>query len=198
MASEAIEKLIAGLNRLPGIGAKSARRIALDMLTWDTDAVRALADLMVDVKTRVRRCSICFNLTEVEPCSVCSDVRRDRSRVMVIDFIGDLLAFEHTGLYRGLYHVLDGRISPLDGVGPEDLNISQLLNRLRQGGEIREVILPNGPTVEGDATAQYLSQCLTPYEVSVTQIARGLPVGSDLALADQVTLSRALEGRREY
>lgn len=197
MASEAIEKLIAGLNRLPGIGAKSARRIALDMLTWDTDAVRALADLMVDVKTRVRRCSICFNLTEVEPCSVCSDERRDRARVMVIDFIGDLLAFERTGLYRGLYHVLDGRISPLDGVGPEDLNISQLLNRLRNG-EIREVILANGPTVEGDATAQYLSQCLTPYEVSVTQIARGLPVGSDLALADQVTLSRALEGRREY
>ncbi len=197
MASEAIEKLIVGLNRLPGIGAKSARRIALDMLTWDTEAVRSLADLMVDVKTRVRRCSICFNLTEVEPCSVCSDVRRDRSRVMVIDFIGDLLAFERTGLYRGLYHVLDGRISPLDGVGPEDLNISQLLHRLRQG-EIREVILANGPTVEGDATAQYLSRCLAPYEVSVTQIARGLPVGSDLALADQVTLSRALEGRREY
>ena len=197
MASEAIEKLIVGLNRLPGIGAKSARRIALDMLTWDTEAVRSLADLMVDVKTRVRRCSICFNLTEVEPCSVCSDVRRDRSRVMVIDFIGDLLAFERTGLYRGLYHVLDGRISPLDGVGPEDLNISQLLHRLRQE-EIREVILANGPTVEGDATAQYLSRCLAPYEVSVTQIARGLPVGSDLALADQVTLSRALEGRREY
>ena len=197
MASEAIEKLIAALNRLPGIGAKSARRLALEMLTWDTDEVRKLADLMVDVKTRVRRCSICFNLTEIEPCSVCSDTRRDRSRVIVVDFIGDLLAFERTGLYRGLYHVLDGRISPLDGVGPEDLNISQLLHRLRHG-EIREVILANGPTVEGDATAQYLSQCLVPFEISITQIAHGLPVGSDLALADQVTLSRALEGRREY
>ena len=197
MASEAIERLVAGLNRLPGVGAKSARRIALDMLTWETDAVRVLAELMIDVKTRVRRCSICFNLTEVEPCSVCTDTRRDRSQVMVLDFIGDLLAVERTGLYRGLYHVLDGRISPLDGIGPEDLNIQQLLGRVREG-EIKEVILGNGPTVEGDATAQYLSQCLVPFDVSVTQIARGLPVGSDLALADQVTLSRALEGRREY
>ncbi|MDP6040041.1 MAG: recombination mediator RecR [Candidatus Latescibacteria bacterium] len=197
MASDAIERLISGLNRLPGVGAKSARRIALDMLTWDTKAVRELSELMIDVKTRVKRCSVCFNLTEVEPCSVCTDARRDRTKVMVVDFIGDLLAVERTGLYRGQYHVLDGRISPLDGIGPEDLNIPPLLDRLRQG-EIQEVILANGPTVEGDATAQYLSQCLTPFEVSVTQIARGLPVGSDLALADQVTLSRALEGRREY
>jgi len=197
LASDAIEKLIFGLNRLPGIGPKSARRIALDMLTWNTDAVRALAELMIDVKTRVKRCSICFNLTEVEPCSVCTDVRRDRTKVMVVDFIGDLLAVERMGLYRGQYHVLDGRISPLDGIGPEDLNITHLLDRLRQG-EIQEVILANGPTVEGDATAQYLSQCLTPFKLLVTQIARGLPVGSDLALADQVTLSRALEGRREY
>lgn len=197
MASDAIERLISGLNRLPGVGAVSARRIALDMLTWDTSAVRALAELMIDVKTRVKRCSICFNLTEIEPCSVCTDVRRDRAKVMVVDFIGDLLAVERTGIYRGQYHVLDGRISPLDGIGPEDLNITRLMDRLRQG-EILEVILANGPTVEGDATAQYLSQCLTPFEISVTQIARGLPVGSDLALADQVTLSRALEGRREY
>jgi len=197
VASDAIERLISGLNRLPGVGAKSARRIALDMLTWDTKAVRELSELMIDVKTRVKRCSVCFNLTEVEPCSVCTDARRDRTKVMVVDFIGDLLAVERTGLYRGQYHVLDGRISPLDGIGPEDLNIPPLLDRLRQG-EIQEVILANGPTVEGDATAQYLSQCLTPFEVSVTQIARGLPVGSDLALADQVTLSRALEGRREY
>jgi recombination protein RecR len=197
VASEAIERLISGLNRLPGIGAISARRIALDMLTWNTDAVRALAELMIDVKTRVKRCSVCFNLTEVEPCSVCTDVRRDRTKVMVVDFIGDLLAVERMGRYRGQYHVLDGRISPLDGIGPEDLNITQLVGRLRQG-EIQEVILANGPTVEGDATAQYLSQCLVPFNILVTQIARGLPVGSDLALADQVTLSRALEGRREY
>jgi len=197
MASDAINRLIAGFNRLPGIGAKSARRIALDMLTWETDAVRELADLMVDVKTRVRRCSVCFNLTEVDPCDVCTNVRRDSTKVMVVDFVVDLLAIERTGLYRGHYHVLDGRISPLDGVGPEDLHIQELLDRIRRG-EIQEVILANGPTVEGDATAQYLSQCLTPFDVNVTQIARGLPVGSDLALADQVTLARALEGRREY
>ena len=197
MASQAIERLVKGLNSLPGIGAKSARRIALDLLTWDLEAVRELANLMVDVKTRVHRCSVCFNLTETQPCSVCADVRRDRSKVMVVDYVGDLLALERTGLYRGLYHVLDGRVSPLDGIGPEDLHIQELLERVRLG-EIREVILANGPTVEGDATAQYLSQCLAPFGLAITQIARGLPVGSDLALADQVTLARALEGRREY
>lgn len=197
MATEAINRLVAALNRLPGIGAKSARRIALDMLTWDTDAVRALSEVMVDVKTRVKRCTICFNLTEGDPCEVCTHPRRDATQVMVVDFVGDLLAVERTGLYRGHYHVLDGRISPLDGISAEDLHIQELLDRVRQG-IIQEVILANGPTVEGDATAQYLAQCLGPLKVKTTQIARGLPVGSDLALADQVTLSRALEGRREY
>lgn len=197
MATEAINRLVAALNRLPGVGAKSARRIALDMLTWDTDAVRELADVMVDVKTRVKRCSVCFNLTEGDPCEVCTGPRRDATQVMVVDYVGDLLAVERTGLYRGHYHVLDGRISPLDGISAEDLNIQELLNRVRQG-VIQEVILANGPTVEGDATAQYLAQCLGPLKVKTTQVARGLPVGSDLALADQVTLSRALEGRREY
>ncbi|MBT3606353.1 MAG: recombination protein RecR [Candidatus Latescibacteria bacterium] len=197
MATDAINRLVAALNRLPGIGAKSARRIALDMLTWDTDAVRELSEVMIDVKTRVKRCSICFNLTEGDPCEVCTHPRRDASQVMVVDYVGDLLAVERTGLYRGHYHVLDGRISPLDGISPEDLNIQGLLDRVRQG-VIQEVILANGPTVEGDATAQYLAQCLVPLKVKTTQVARGLPVGSDLALADQVTLSRALEGRREY
>lgn len=197
MATDAINRLVSALNRLPGVGAKSARRIALDMLTWDTDAVRELADVMVDVKTRIKRCSVCFNLTEGDPCEVCTDVKRDGSQVMVVDYVGDLLAVERTGLYRGHYHVLDGRISPLDGIGAEDLNVAELLERVRKG-TIQEVILANGPTVEGDATAQYLAQCLGPLNVKTTQVARGLPVGSDLALADQVTLSRALEGRREY
>lgn len=197
MASDAIDRLITGLGRLPGVGAKSARRIALEILTWDTEDVRALADLMVDVKTKVRQCSVCFNLTEIDPCAICTDPRRDCSILMVVDFIGDLLAVERSHMYRGLYHILGGRISPLDGVGPEDLHIQELLGRLKQG-EIREVILANGPTVEGDATAQYLKHCLAPLGVKPTQIARGLPVGSDLALADQVTLARALEGRREF
>ncbi|MDE2888911.1 MAG: recombination mediator RecR [Gemmatimonadota bacterium] len=196
MASNAIDRLAAGLGRLPGIGEKSARRIALDVLTWKTEDVRALAELLVEVKTRVRTCGACFNLSESDPCPICGDERRDGSQVMVVDFVGDLLAMERMQAYRGLYHVLGGRISPLDGIGPEELNILPLVARLNGGG-IREVILANGPTVEGDATAQYLKQVLGTHDVTVTQIARGLPVGSDLALADQVTLSRALDGRRE-
>ena len=196
MASDAIARLISGLNRLPGIGEKSARRIALEILTWDTQEVRVLADLLMEVKTRVRECSVCFNLTEVDPCAICTEPRRDRSILMVVDYVGDLLALERTHVFRGIYHVLGGRISPLDGVGPEHLHIQELLERVRQG-EVREVILANGPTVEGDATAQYLRSSLEHLDVQVTQVARGLPVGSDLALADQVTLARALEGRRE-
>lgn len=196
MASNAIDRLVAGLGRLPGIGEKSARRIALDVLTWKNEDVCALAELMVEVKTRVRACGACSNLSESDPCPICRDERRDRSQVMVVDFVGDLLAMERMQAYRGLYHVLGGRISPLDGIGPEELNIQSLVARLNGGG-IQEVILANGPTVEGDATAQYLTQILGTHDVTVTQIARGLPVGSDLALADQVTLSRALDGRRE-
>lgn len=196
MSSNAIDRLISGLSQLPGVGAKSARRIALEILVWETEKVQTLAALMVEVKTQVLQCSVCFNLTEEDPCSICSDKRRDRCTLMVVDYVGDLLAVERAGSYRGLYHVLDGRISPLDGVGPEDLHIKELLERLNQN-EIQEVILANGPTVEGDATAQYLNQCLMPFNLKATQIARGLPVGSDLALADQVTLARALEGRRE-
>lgn len=196
MASNAIDRLIRGLNRLPGIGAKSARRIALEMLTWNFEEVQDLAEMMVEVKTKVRRCSACFNLTEDDPCLICSDPRRDHALLMVVDYVGDLLAVEQISTYRGVYHVLDGRISPLDGIGPEDLHIGKLLERLKQN-EIREVVLANGPTVEGDATAQYLAVCLEPLNVKVTQIARGLPVGSDLALADQVTLAQALEGRRD-
>lgn len=196
MASNAIDRLAAGLGRLPGIGEKSARRIALDVLTWKSEDVRALAELMVEVKTRVRACGACFNLSESDPCPICQDERRERSQVMVVDFVGDLLALERMRAYSGLYHVLGGRISPLDGIGPDELNIQPLVARLNGGG-IREVILANGPTVEGDATAQYLKQILEAHDVTVTQIARGLPVGSDLALADQVTLARALDGRRE-
>ena len=196
MASDVIDRLISGLNRLPGIGEKSARRIALEILTWDTKEVHALTELIMEVKTRVKQCSICFSLTEQDPCDICSNPNRDHSTVMVVDTVGDLLAVEYARAHRGVYHVLDGRISPLDGVGPEHLHIRELLVRLEKGN-MQEVILANGPTVEGDATAQYLKQCLEPFKVHITQIARGLPVGSDLALADQVTLSRALEGRRE-
>ncbi len=191
-----IDRLARGLNRLPGVGPKSARRIALEMLTWDTEEVRRLADLMVDVKTTVKACTLCGNLGLSDPCSICEDPRRDRTILMIVDTVANLLAVERTAHFRGLYHVLGGRLSPLEGVGPDDLNIDTLPGRITNG-EVQEVILANEPTVEGDATAQFLNQLLSGAPVQVTQIARGLPVGSDLALADQVTLSRALEGRRE-
>ena len=196
MAEDPIERLARGLGRLPGVGPKSARRIALDMLTWSTEDVRQLADLLVEVKTNVRECSSCFNLAVNDPCPVCSDDRRDASTIMVVDAVANLIAVERTNSYRGLYHVLGGRLSPLDGIGPEDLKIDELEARVK-AGSVREIILANEPTVEGDATAQYISQILSSTGVQITQIARGLAVGSDLSLADQVTLSRALEGRRE-
>jgi recombination protein RecR len=196
MAEDPIDRLARGLGRLPGVGPKSARRIALDMLTWSTDEVRQLADLLVEVKTNIRECSFCFNLAMDDPCPICSDTRRDASTIMVVDAVANLIAVERTNSYRGLYHVLGGRLSPLDGIGPEDLKIDELEARVA-AGSIREIILANEPTVEGDATAQYISQILSSTGVQITQIARGLAVGSDLSLADQVTLSRALEGRRE-
>ena len=196
MAEDPIDRLARGLGRLPGVGPKSARRIALDMLTWSTDEVRQLADLLVEVRTNIRECSSCFNLAVDDPCPICSDARRDASTIMVVDAVANLIAVERTNSYRGLYHVLGGRLSPLDGIGPDDLKIDELEARVA-AGSIREIILANEPTVEGDATAQYISQILSSTGVQMTQIARGLAVGSDLSLADQVTLSRALEGRRE-
>ena len=196
MADDPIEKLAKGLGRLPGVGPKSARRIALDVLTWPTDEVHRLADLLVEIKTNVRECSTCYNLAVEDPCPICTDSRRDATTIMVVDAVANLIAVERTNSYRGVYHVLGGRLSPLDGIGPEDLKIAELEARVA-AGSIREVILANEPTVEGDATAQYISHVLGTSDVQITQIARGLPVGSDLSLADQVTLSRALEGRRE-
>jgi recombination protein RecR len=196
MAEDPIERLARGLGKLPGVGPKSARRIALDMLTWSTDDVRQLADLLVEIKTNVRECSACFNLAVEDPCPICKDTRRDTSTIMVVDAVANLIAVERTNSYRGVYHVLGGRLSPLDGIGPDDIKISELESRV-ESGSIREIILANEPTVEGDATAQYICKILGTSGVQITQIARGLAVGSDLSLADQVTLSRALEGRRE-
>ena len=196
MADDPIDRLARGLGKFPGVGPKSARRIALDMLTWSTDDVRRLADLLVEVKTTVQECSTCYNLALDDPCPICTDARRDNSTLMVVDAVANLIAVERTNSYRGLYHVLGGRLSPLDGIGPDDLKLAELEARVGSGS-IREVILANEPTIEGDATAQYIHQILETRGVLITQIARGLPVGSDLALADQVTLSRALEGRRE-
>jgi len=191
--SESVEQLIEQLGQLPGIGRKTAQRLALFILRQPRENVVALARSIVDVKDRVRYCSICANITESDPCSICASQKRERSLICVVEEPSDVLAIEKTNEFRGLYHVLGGALSPLDGVGPEDLKIKELLNRVT--GETAEIILAMNPNTEGEATTIYLSRLLKPLGVKVTRIARGLPIGSDLEFADEATLSRALEGR---
>jgi len=195
-ASPSIEKAIEQLSRLPGIGRKSAQRIVFHLLRIDEGDVRELAQSLLELKQKVRHCSVCFNLSEEDPCRICSDPQRDRSVVCVVEQANDVLALERTGQYRGLYHVLGGALSPLDGIGPDNLRIAELVRRLEKG-EIREVIVATNPNAEGEATAVYLARLLKPLGVRITRIARGIPMGSDLEYADEVTLSRALEGRVE-
>jgi recombination protein RecR len=190
-----VGRLIETLQRLPGIGPKTAQRLAFHLLKQPADHVRELADALVDLKGRVVHCSACFNVTEGDPCRICRDPARDAGLLCVVEEPNDLLAMERTGEYRGRYHVLLGALSPLEGIGPDELKVRELLARL-EGDRVREVILATNPNVEGDATALYLAKLLRPLGVSVTRIARGLPVGGDLEYADEVTLARALEGRR--
>lgn len=191
---ESIERLAEHFSQLPGIGRKTAHRLALYILKMNRSDVDGLAEALRNVKDRVRYCSECSNITESDPCSICSSTKRDRSLVCVVEDPNDVLAIEKTNDFAGLYHVLGGVLSPLDGIGPEDLRIRELLERI--GREtIAEVILALNPNVEGEATTLYLSRLLKPLGVRVTRIARGLPVGSDLEFADEATLSRALEGR---
>jgi len=190
-----LERLIEALRKLPGIGAKSAQRLAFHVLRSSHDDARALASAILEVKDTIRLCSICFNITDTDPCLVCSDADRDRSQVCVVEDPHNLMAIEKSG-YRGLYHVLHGSIAPLRGIGPDDLKIAPLLERLRDGS-IKEVILATNPNIEGEATAVYLSRLLKPLGVRATRIALGLPVGSELEYADEVTVGKALEGRRE-
>jgi recombination protein RecR len=191
-----VARLIELLQRLPGIGPKTAQRLAFHILKQPAGAVRDLADALVDVKARVVHCSRCFTVTDEDPCRICADPARDPGLLCVVEEPNDLVAMERTGEYRGRYHVLLGALSPLDGIGPDELKVRELLARL-EADEVREVILATNPNVEGDATALYLARLLRPLGVRVTRIARGLPVGGDLEYADEVTLSRALEGRRE-
>ena len=192
--AESIEELAEQFSRLPGIGRKTAHRLALYILTMPHEEVNALAQALKNAKERVRYCSVCSNITESDPCAICSSDRRERAVICVVEQPNDLLAIERTNEFRGLYHVLGGALSPLDGVGPDDLRIRELLDRLGKGGT-EEVILALNPNVEGEATTLYLSRLLKPLGIRVTRIARGLPVGSDLEFADEATLSRALEGR---
>jgi len=191
----AIHNLINELTKLPGIGRRTAERLAFFILKEDEGLGRSIAEAILEVKRKVRFCSECGNLTEHDHCEICSDSRRNRGLVCVVEEPKDVWAVERIGTYRGLYHVLMGAISPLDGIGPEKLRIRELLKRIESGG-IDEVIVATDPNVEGDATALYISKLIKPLGISVTRIASGLPVGGDLEYADSVTLSKALAGRR--
>jgi len=191
-----VQELIDELGRLPGIGPKSAQRIAFHLLKITTEDAGRLASAITTVKERIRFCRLCFNVTENEECDYCSDSRRDASLVCVVEDPRDIVAVERTGEYRGRYHVLGGAINPLEGVGPDQLRVKELYARLGHES-IDEVILATNPNLEGEATAMYLSRQLKPLGVKVTRLASGLPVGGDLEYADELTLGRALEGRRE-
>ncbi|MCA1664288.1 MAG: recombination mediator RecR [Myxococcales bacterium] len=196
MATDPISRLIRELAKLPGIGEKTASRLAFHVLRAPGEYARDLAQALVEVKDKIRLCSTCMNLTEQDPCTLCSDARRDSSLVAVVATPPDLYAIERTGGFRGRYHVLHGVLSPLEGIGPDDLRIKELLGRVGRG-ELKEIIVATSPNVEGEATALYLAKVLRPLGVRVTRIASGLAVGGELEYADGVTITRALEARRE-
>lgn len=194
-SSESVEKLITNLARLPGIGRKTAGRLAFHLLKVPKEEALELAEAIRDVKEKVGFCSICNNISETDPCYICRDPQRKPETICVVEEAVDLAALDKAEGYQGLYHVLGGRISPLDGIGPDDLKIKELLARICE--QTKEIIIATNPNVEGEATAVYLAKLLKPLGLRITRIARGLPVGSDLEYADGMTLSRALEGRQE-
>lgn len=194
--SSSFERLLAELEKMPSVGRKTAQRLAFHLLRLPDAEAEALAVAIRDVKKNVRPCSRCFSITETDPCSICSNPKRDASQLCVVEQPSDVLALEKTADFHGLYHVLMGVISPLEGLSPEDLKIRELLARLRDG-KVREVIVATNPDLEGEATALYLSKLIKPLDIKVTRLARGLPVGGDLEYADQMTISRALDGRKE-
>jgi recombination protein RecR len=193
---QAVQRLIDEFSRLPGIGPKSASRLTFFLLRGDGQQPRDLAEALVELRERTRFCSVCFNITEADPCRVCADAARDAGVVCVVEEPLDALAIERTGQFRGKYHVLHGAISPVEGVGPEDLRLAELVTRVRATA-LREVILATNVSLEGEATAMYIQRQLAALPVKVTRLARGLPVGGDLEYADETTLIRALEGRLE-
>jgi len=195
----AIEDLVTELARLPGIGRKTAQRLTFHLLKQPPEAAGRLADAIRRVRDQVAACRVCGNLTDQDPCAICADPRRDAGLLCVVEEAGDVGAIEGTGRFRGRYHVLGGRLSPLDGVGPEALRLDALLARVGNGsgGEVREVIVATNPSMEGEVTATYVQQLLKPTGVRITRIARGLPVGGDLEYADGVTIAQALDARRD-
>jgi recombination protein RecR len=195
--TESVYKLIQELNKLPGIGPKSAQRLAYYLLRAPEEQAKLLADAILSIKQKTRLCSVCFNVTDADPCSICRSSQRDRTKICIVEQPQDILALEHTGIYKGLYHVLHGAISPTEGVGADDIRIKELMNRL-QGGSVEEVILATNPNLEGEQTALYLNKLIPPLGIKVTRLARGLPFGTELEYADDVTLTRAIEGRQEF
>jgi recombination protein RecR len=193
---DAVSRLVDAFSRLPGIGPKTASRLTYFLLRAPLEQVQSLGNAVLELRERIQFCSRCFNITEADPCPVCSDTGRERHNICVVEEPLDVLAIERTGEYRGLYHVLHGAISPVEGIGPEDLRIQELVERVKEE-PIIEVILATNPSLEGEATAMYIRRQLYPLNVRITRLARGLPVGGDLEYADAITLARALEGRQE-
>ena len=191
-----LARLINELSRLPGIGGKTAQRLAFHILSMEEKDARALADSIIEAKQKMTYCSVCGNLTDTDPCVICSDPSRDRSVICVVETPKDVVAMEKIKEYNGLYHVLHGAISPMEGIGPEDINLKQLIVRL-QNEDVRELILATNPNIEGEATAMYIARLIKPSGIRVSRIAHGIPVGGDLEYADEVTLLKAMEGRRE-
>jgi recombination protein RecR len=195
-AAAPVVRLIQEFHKLPGVGPKSAQRLTYYLLRAPQEEAQALAQAILEVKEKIAFCTICENVTDTDPCLICANSQRDQSIICVVEEPLDILALERSGSYHGLYHVLHGVISPMDGVGPEDLKVEELLGRLK-GGAVTEVILATNPNLEGEATAMYLNRLLRPLGLRVTRLARGLPTGADLEYADDLTLARALEGRQE-
>lgn len=191
--SESLERLINEFSKLPSIGRKTAQRLAFHLLKQPKENVLALSTALVDIKEKIGRCSICYNVTEHDPCSICTNSKRDRSTICVVEEANDVLAIERIDQYRGTYHVLGGLLNPLDGIGPEDLRIQELIERMQSN--VKEVILAINPNVSGDATVMYIADRIKGSPVRISRIARGIPIGSDLEFADMTTLTRAMEGR---
>ena len=195
--SDAINRLVQEFNKLPGIGPKSAQRITFYLLRANEEQAKLLAEALLSLKQKITLCSTCCNVTESDPCPICRNHERDTSQICIVEQPQDILALEHTGIYKGLYHVLHGAISPTEGIGADDIRIRELLSRL-QDSSVEEVILATNTNLEGEQTAMYLSQLIAPLGIKVTRLARGLPFGTELEYADDVTLTRALEGRQEF
>jgi recombination protein RecR len=193
----AVSRLIQELSKLPSIGPKSAQRLTYYLLRAPEEQAKELAEAILSVRQKTKLCSVCFNVTDTDPCSICRSDQRDRDKICIVEQPQDILALEHTGIYNGLYHVLHGAISPTEGVRADDVRIKELLERLK-GGSVDEVILATNPNLEGETTAMYLNRLISPLGIKVTRLARGLPFGTELEYADDVTLTQAIEGRQEF